>query len=657
MRRQFVLGMLLAAGATVDDRGRVPGWRPAGADGGRGRQAQGQPLRDEGRRRQQRRVHHRRRRDGRRHEAPRLGPAAARQDQDGHRQAGDDASSTRTRTSITSAATSSFRRPSKSSSQENTKTYMDAGEPGLRPRRRGPQPNLFKQNGGKGMPKRTFKDKMTHRQGRGPDRPLLLRPRPHRRRRVRRVPGAPRDARRRHDPDPRPADHGQEQRRQRRRVTRRRCAKAAAGRRTSTRIINGHNPTTTTPADMKTLLGVHRRLREVRPGREEGRQDRGRRREHVEDAGEVHRLRDAEPGARQGRRAGGLRRDEVALNSSKEGEACRLRQGYGGPPEPWRRLVTGFDKLLTPEESSAVKSELPPPGRRHRMKRVALFAGLLELLAGLVLHRPSRSRGRRPPLHAPHVPYLVETTIPAIQTRSSTHVITAPSAGPDVLASHRRLRRQTTAMHLKFLHPPEPPRPGRGGRRWITMATGEAATITAAGGRCRHPDDPQGQHRHARHADDRRHRGARRIDPAADAFIARKLREAGAIILGKATMTEFANFLDQRHAGRLQLARRLRIQPLRSAARSAPALDALLRLQRRAAGAARPADRARDPASRVDANLAAVGIGTETSGLDSQPGQRPTASSASSRPWVSSAATASSRSPPIRTPPARSRAR
>jgi len=43
---------------------------------------------------------------------------------------------------------------------ENTKTYMDQANPvyGLQT---GAQPNLFKQNGGKGMPKRTFKDKMT----------------------------------------------------------------------------------------------------------------------------------------------------------------------------------------------------------------------------------------------------------------------------------------------------------------------------------------------------------------------------------------------------------------------------------------------------------------------------------------------------------------
>jgi glyoxylase-like metal-dependent hydrolase (beta-lactamase superfamily II) len=47
---------------------------------------------------------------------------------------------------------------------ENTKTYMDQANPvyGVQT---GPQPNLFKHNGGKGMPTRTFKDKMTVGQG------------------------------------------------------------------------------------------------------------------------------------------------------------------------------------------------------------------------------------------------------------------------------------------------------------------------------------------------------------------------------------------------------------------------------------------------------------------------------------------------------------
>jgi cyclase len=48
----------------------------------------------------------------------------------------------------------------------NTKTYMEQANPvyGLQT---GPQPNIFKEHGGTGMPKRTFRDKMTV--GRGPD--------------------------------------------------------------------------------------------------------------------------------------------------------------------------------------------------------------------------------------------------------------------------------------------------------------------------------------------------------------------------------------------------------------------------------------------------------------------------------------------------------
>ena len=47
---------------------------------------------------------------------------------------------------------------------ENTKRYMDQSNP-VYSVQTGPQPNLFKQNGGRGMPKRTFKDTMTIGQG------------------------------------------------------------------------------------------------------------------------------------------------------------------------------------------------------------------------------------------------------------------------------------------------------------------------------------------------------------------------------------------------------------------------------------------------------------------------------------------------------------
>ena len=63
--------------------------------------------------------------------------------------------------------------------QENTKANME-------------KMDIFKQNNGTGMAKRTFKDKMTVGKGADRDRPVLLRPRPHQRRRVRRLPGAAR---------------------------------------------------------------------------------------------------------------------------------------------------------------------------------------------------------------------------------------------------------------------------------------------------------------------------------------------------------------------------------------------------------------------------------------------------------------------------------
>ena len=70
--------------------------------------------------------------------------------------------------------------------QENTKANMEKMD------------DLQGSTTAKCMPKRTFKDKMTLGERHRPDRPVLLRPRPHQRRRVGRLPGAARRARRRH---------------------------------------------------------------------------------------------------------------------------------------------------------------------------------------------------------------------------------------------------------------------------------------------------------------------------------------------------------------------------------------------------------------------------------------------------------------------------
>ena len=57
--------------------------------------------------------------------------------------------------------------------------------------------------------------------------------------------------------------------------------------------------------------------------------------------------------------------------------------------------------------------------------------------------------------------------------------------------------------------------------------------------------------------------------PPYDATLTKNLRDAGAVIIAKTTLTELANFVDQRHARQLQRRRRLRAEPVRSAPRSA----------------------------------------------------------------------------------------
>ena len=58
--------------------------------------------------------------------------------------------------------------------------------------------NIFKDNNGKGHAEADLQGQDDDRQGRRPGGPVLLRPRPHQRRRVRGIPGAAHDARRRH---------------------------------------------------------------------------------------------------------------------------------------------------------------------------------------------------------------------------------------------------------------------------------------------------------------------------------------------------------------------------------------------------------------------------------------------------------------------------
>ena len=135
-----------------------------------------------------------------------------------------------------------------------------------------PGPSIFQQNGGRGLPKNTFKDTMTI--GKGPDEiNLSTSARPHRRRRLRGVPRVERlhagDAFHTRDlpiMDKNNGGSGVEYSGT--------LAKAAAQSKGIDTIINGHNATTTTVGGPADAVRVHRGLREVRPGRQEGWQDR-----------------------------------------------------------------------------------------------------------------------------------------------------------------------------------------------------------------------------------------------------------------------------------------------------------------------------------------------------------------------------------------------
>src|SRR5947208_4161580 len=110
--------------------------------------------------------------------------------------------------------------------------------------------------------------------------------------------------------------------------------------------------------------------------------------------------------------------------------------------------------------------------------------------------------------------------------------------------------------------------------------------------------------------------------PAKDAFIARKLRRAGAIILGKATLTEFANFISSTgmptgYSSQLRLQLFQRGGDLTRAGYGFNPYDPRTD-PRQALNDGRPAlatgGSSSGPGIAVSANLAAVGVGTETSG-------------------------------------------
>ena len=163
-----------------------------------------------------------------------------------------------------------------------------------------------------------------------------------------------------------------------------------------------------------------------------------------------------------------------------------------------------------------------------------------------------------------------------------------------VPGANRRARHGRPGAQRPHRDQPRRPRHRPGARRG---AQSQGTARPAA----RHPGADQGQHRHRRPDD--RPRRARWRWPARragrDAFMVQRLREAGAVILGKTNLSEWANFRSTAFDQRLERPRRADAQSLRPGPQS-------LRLQLRlAAPPSRPTCAPRRSAPRPTARSSA----------------------------------------------------
>jgi amidase len=108
--------------------------------------------------------------------------------------------------------------------------------------------------------------------------------------------------------------------------------------------------------------------------------------------------------------------------------------------------------------------------------------------------------------------------------------------------------------------------------------------------------------------------------PQSDSFVAKKLLAAGAVILGKGTLTEFANFLTNGMPSGYSSLGGYGYNPYDPRPDPRIALDGFGRPLNDGRPALTPGGSSSGPGIAVAANLAAVGIGTETSGSILSPG-------------------------------------
>ena len=239
------------------------------------------------------------------------------------------------------------------------------------------------------------------------------------------------------------------------------------------------------------------------------------------------------------------------------------------------------------------------------MKRVLLALALLALSVRVIAdNRPGTGRFD-----------LVEATIPAIQTAIQKNIITAEQLVQMYLARIAAYDAKSTATHLNsYIHV-----------NADALREAREANQGRANGAQKRPlfgvpiilKDNIDTKKMPTTAGSVAFAGSL---PQSDAFVTKKLLEAGAIILGKATMTEFANFLTNGMPAGYSSLGGYGYNPYDPRPDPRTALDGLDRPFNDGRPALTTGGSSSGPGIAVAANLAAIGVGTETSGSILSPG-------------------------------------
>ena len=170
---------------------------------------------------------------------------------------------------------------------------------------------------------------------------------------------------------------------------------------------------------------------------------------------------------------------------------------------------------------------------RRALIRYGALGGAAAVAAG-----PLAAAGAPAPAPAAPPPFeLDEATVADLQKRMGSGADTARSIAGKYLARIEALEPQGAGAAGGARDQPGRARDRRRARRRAQGRQGPRAPP-------RHPGAHQGQHRHGR-PDERRRRARWRSwarSPPPTPFVAKRLREAGAVILGKTNLSEWANF-------------------------------------------------------------------------------------------------------------------